>query len=248
MNTKIITSLATILVVGAAAVGGTYAWFTSSPVSSNSNTFTSGTLIAGLSDGGSSDAFDLGTVTNFAPGDETNTATIVIKNNGTLNLGWFGYFNLSGVTKDMDKAIYIKDAQMEFLNPTTGTWETTDHFIANGTGSGTYGAYYTTLAASDPMGVISMRTWNNDNAMGAGNGVQIGALKPGYSYKLTVKLAMADAADNTYQGGEMTVNYVVKATQLKAGALNYLGSLDAKIVDTASNLLTWMEAQIVKQI
>lgn len=246
MNTKIIASLATIAVVGAAAVGGTYAWFTSS-VESNSQVFASGTLIANLSDGTSMRAFNLGTVSNFAPGDETNSAALVIKNDGSLNLGWFGYFDVTGVTKDMDKAIYIKDAQMEFLNPTTGTWEMTDHFIVNGTGSGPYGGYYANLAQNDPMKVISLRTWNNDNAMGAGGGVQMGALKPGYSYRLTVKLAMAEAAGNDYQGGTMPVKYVVKATQLKAAALDKLGLDDNRIVDTASNLLTWMNQQIAKQ-
>jgi predicted ribosomally synthesized peptide with SipW-like signal peptide len=246
---KILFSIMALVMVIAMA-GSAFAYFTDT-ATSNNNTFTAGTLALNVNANSSADTFSfpLGDLSNFAPGDQTALQPITIVNSGNLNLGWLGYFELSGVTKDMDKAIYIKDAKMTFVAPSGSSWtEPEDHFIVNGTGSGTYGAYYTALAATDPLHVISLRTWNLDNAMGIGGGVQNGAMKPGFSYVLTLQLGMAPEAGNDFQAGTITVDYIVKATQVNAAALSVLDAADARIsIADPTAVTAWMNTQISHQ-
>lgn len=253
---KIIKSLAVIAFVAAIAIGATSAYFSDSEISAG-NTFTSGTLDVVINDNTATDGtfpLDLGAAA-MAPGEESNSVALNIKNGGSLNLGWFGYFNLTDSTPEMDQVVYIKDAKMEFLDETGknmedgGGWaEPTDHFITNGTGSGTYGGYYVALANLSEYDVVTLHNWNLDNAMGAGNGVQMGALKPGYSYRFTFKLAMVGAAGDEYQGKDLGVQYIVKAGQMNAAALNAVGLGDTRIVDNAGDLhLGWMNTQILHQ-
>lgn len=247
---KILVSLLTLGAVAATVVAATGAYF-SDTETSEGNTFVAGTLTVDVNNNGSTGTFpiNLGTLTGFAPGDETQEVSLVIKNTGTMNYAWFGYFDLTGITQDMDKAIYIKSAKMEFLYPDLiTTWEPADQFITNGTGSGPYPAWYTALAASDPFGVISMRTFNgSNNMMGAGNGVFMGALKPNYSYKLTFRLAMVPEAGNEYQAGTMTVAYKILATQINAAAIDALSAGDTRIDAVGADHMTWLNQQIAKQ-
>ena len=129
--------------IGVMVIGmlGSGAWFTDTATSSTA-AISSGTL--SIDDGKVSEAV-LGTVANMAPGDVTNDATITIKNNGSLPLAWFGNLIVGG-DPELKDAIYIDYAQMEFLAPGSGTWETTDNFIANGVGAGTYPGWFNTLA------------------------------------------------------------------------------------------------------
>lgn len=240
---KILLSLLVVVAVGGATIAATSAYFTSQSIL-GASTLASGTLIVSAKQGGSS-VLNLGTVGNMAPGDETSQVVMDIKNDGTLNLGWVGYFQTGG--DEMEPAIYIKEAQMEFFKPNGETWEPLDHFISNGTGFGTWGGTYTALANSDPMNVVTIKSWNSSNAMGAGGGVQMGALKPNYLYRMTFTLGLAPLAGNSYQGKTMSIAYKVLSTQINADALDALFTSDSRLNVPGHNHVTWLEQQIAKQ-
>ena len=243
-----------LLLVGLLVFGlgmGTYAWFTSDATSTG-NEFTSGTLALDINDSGTSYDLNFGSIDlgNLQPSDVTDEVNVTIENDGSLNLVWFGKFELTGADFDeLSEALYIDYMEMEFLNPDTGNWEPNDEFIVNGRGAGTHADYYNNLADNDLMNVISLKTWRNANAMGAGDGVQIGALKPGYKYRLNFKLGFAPLAGNEYQGlgdsatDPFTLKYVVSATQVNVEAINAL--LNATI---GGNLIDWFNAQLDKQL
>jgi hypothetical protein len=224
--------------VMAFGVIGSGAWFTDSATSST-NSLSSGTLSI---DNGKLSQVTLGTISNMAPGDVTGDVVIVIENNGTIPLAWFGDLVVgSSVLKD---AIYIDYAQMEFLKPGgTGTWEPTDNFITDGVGSGNYPTWYNTLAGLSTFKVITLKNFDANNGMGSTPYEFMGALKPGYSYKLTLRFGFAEGAGNDYQhAGPLTVSFKADATQITAGAL------DAIQAGFGTNHLTWMNDQIVKQV
>jgi hypothetical protein len=86
MNTKILASLATIVAVGAIAVGVTYAWDHTVRTSTN-NTFASGTLDLSLSSGSGYHADDsvvFGTASNMAPGEDVGSYTLYFQNSGVM--------------------------------------------------------------------------------------------------------------------------------------------------------------------
>lgn len=250
MRRNIIISL---VLIGLLAFGigfGTFAWFTSSATSQN-NTFTAGTLK--LNENGMSGFTNLGNIGNMAPGDVTNEVSLVIENTGSLNLAWFGGFRVTpavenGTTK-LAEAIYIKYAKMEFLKE-GGTWENADEFIKDGVGAGDYSSYYNTLI-DDDLGVITLKNFLEANAMGAGPGVQMGALKPGSKYKFTFVLGFAPNAGNEYQADAEDINpinisYAVDATQIDLGALEALDNQHPEYAGL-TNHLAWLNAQIAKQ-
>ncbi|HYF75352.1 MAG TPA: TasA family protein [Candidatus Nitrosocosmicus sp.] len=250
MNKKVILSLVMVCVLAFGAGLGTFAWFTSTAVSSN-NIFDAGTLKLGIE---GNYALDLGTVgRKLAPGDTTNPVIVTIENTGDLDLGWFGRFDISSATDNakLAEAIYIKEAQMEFLNPTSGKWEPTDKFITNGTGSGPYPKAYTDLANADPLKVVTLKSFNEAGIMGVGKGVMKGALEKGYKYRFSFQLGMAPLADNKYQGDkveDLNLTYRVVATQVNADALAALDAADPVIdINSPAENLSWMQAQIDHQ-
>ena len=87
MNAKIITSLLAIVAVGAAAIGGTYAWF-SSQQSSTGNTFSSGTVALKLANINSANWADTVAATwnftNMAPGGAPQESILRLENQGTV--------------------------------------------------------------------------------------------------------------------------------------------------------------------
>jgi hypothetical protein len=173
----------------------------------------------------------------MAPGDKTGDVVIIIENNGTLPLAWFGDLIVSNSV--LKNAIYIDYAQMEFL---PASWETTDNFILNGVGSGPYPGWYNTLANQSAFGVVTLNVFDANNGMGSTPYEFMGALKPGYSYKLTLRFGFAEGAGNEYQGaGPMTIAFKADATQITAGALNAIGA------NFGTYHLTWMNDQIAKQ-
>lgn len=253
LNTRVLLSLGVIVAVSAALISATGAFFSDTETSTG-NTFSSGTLELEVNGNDSVGIFsvDLGDTSGMMPGDETDEGAIVIGNTGSSNLGWVGYFTTAGDT-DMAKKIYIKEMQMEFFDPIFGNWEPTDDFITNGTGSGPYGAYYTALAASDPnlTNRISLEHWNSmaNNMMGVGGGVFKGALKPGYTYRLSFVFAFDESADNSYQGKTMTVGYTAKATQIQTDAVAAMLNSGAPLTGAgaAASHVTWMNTQIGNQ-
>lgn len=239
-----------LLLVGLLAFGagiGTYAWFTSTATSTN-NEFVTGTLKLDINGEGDEEFnLDLGPIGNLAPGEKTDEVSIEIKNDGSLDLVWFGKFVIND-EEGLSNAIYIDDMKMEFLDDEgeINNWEVTDHFIKDGKGYGEYGDHYDGLI-DEAMGVITLANFLNDNAMGAGNGVQMGALKPGYSYRLTFTLGMAEAAGNEYQGKSMDLAYTIDATQVNEGAISSLLESEEHLSGDVSHLYNWFVDQIEKQ-
>lgn len=95
MNTRILTSVLTIITVVAAVAGATYAFFSDSGTSSG-NVFTSGTLELKLSDGNEADQDNVTATwgdTTLNPGD-TGSGTLAITNAGSIA----GFIDISGVT------------------------------------------------------------------------------------------------------------------------------------------------------
>ena len=230
----------------ASAVGvGTQAWFSDTKTGPG-GTFTAGTLI--LDDAGFA-SFDLGTITgHMAPGDLTNTVVITIKNDGTLPLAWFGGLEVSGGAL-LREAIYIDYGQMEFVPKVGGIWnEPTDNFITAGIGSGTYASSFGYLATppESKFGVISLEAWDDNALMTPGFPYEhMGALDPGYSYRLTLGFGFAKLAGNEYQGDvdgpqPVTIIFKVYATQVNAEALDALKS-------GLSIYLPWMNTQLANQ-
>lgn len=236
---RILFSLMVIASVVALISGGTLAWFTDTAASTPS-TFTSGTL--SINDGlvVNSGAIP---IPNMAPGDLTDPITIEIKNNGSLNLGWVGDWQFTGNAK-LQEALYIASAKMEFLKPDGSAWEPTDEFITNGRGSGPYPSWFNILASSSPFNVVTFKVWDGNDGMGVAPYEHMGALKPGYSYKLTVRFGMAELAGNEYQSlGPTSASLVVKATQINAAAMTAFFGPD----DWAGSHIPWMNAQLAKQ-
>ena len=255
-------AMVSLLLIGLMAFGagiGTYAWFTSQATSTG-NTFTAGTLTVGL-DHGDTVELNLGDTGNMQPGDVTEQIEVMVTNDGSLDLAYFGYFVVDenqgplapAPQYSLLDAIYIKEFKTEFLDPDgEGTWEDADHFIQEGHGIGYFAQF------DDPvMGVMTLRQWmKNGGGMGVGGGVQTGALAPydgnddGFVYKHTIQFGFAPLAGNEYQGiGPMDIQYVVKATQVDAGALEALDNEDAKIsIGDYAHMEGWYEDQIEKQV
>jgi hypothetical protein len=239
MFKKTLALLIAIAILGVMAFGmiSSGAWFTDT-ATSDTNSLSSGTLSI---DDAKLSQVNLGTISNMAPGDKTGDVVIVIENNGTIPLAWFGDLIIgNSVLKD---AIYIDYAQMEFLKPGGGSWEPTDNFISDGVGDGDYPTWYNTLAGLSTFKVITLKNFDANNGMGSTPYEFMGALKPGYSYKLTLRFGFAEGAGNDYQhAGPLTVSFKADATQITAGAL------DAIQAGFGTNHLTWMNDQIVKQV
>jgi len=243
MNKKILASIFVIGILALAMGYGTYSWF-SDTKTSTSNTFTAGTLDISL---GESETTEI-SIGNMAPGDVTGDWVITIKNDGTLNLAWFGDLVVTGGSMLRD-VIYIDYAQMEFLdkngNPNALWPEPTDNFILNGVGSGLYPDWYNTLAGLSTFGVITLKNFDGNNGMGVAPYEFMGALKPEYSYRLTLRFGFAKGAGNEYQGdvaGPVTISFKVDATQVNAEAIHAINSAWA-----APALVDWMNTQLSHQ-
>jgi predicted ribosomally synthesized peptide with SipW-like signal peptide len=237
MQKKILVSMMVIGLVAALAGAGLYAYFSDTETSS-SNTFTAGTLKISL---GESETTEI-SISNMAPGDVTGDWVITITNTGTIPLAWFGDWVITDDT--LKKAIYIDYAQMEFLKPGGGTWEETDNFIKDGKGAGVYPSWYNHLASLSNFGVVTLDVWDGNNGMGCAPYEHMGALKPGYSYRLTVRFGFAAGADDTYQGlGPLTIKLKVDATQVNAGAIGELPIAPNAI----PGLVDWLNVQLTKQ-
>lgn len=228
--------LITISLVGI----GTYAYF-SDTETSPATTFTAGTLEL---NGPGIANFNLGTIGNMAPGDKTGDAVIYIQNVGTVPLGWFGDLVISGGNK-LREAIYIDYALMQFEG---GSWaEADDNFILNGRGSGPYPGEYNKFADLSPFKVLTLKNFDGGPFMNPGTGYEfMGALKPGYAYRLTLRFGFAEGAGNEYQGSvtsPVNISFKVDATQVKKEALKLLVPTLADAPWTEG----WMNGQLANQ-
>jgi len=221
---------------------GSGAWFSDS-ATSTATTISSGTLSI---DDAKLNTLTIANLTNMAPGDVTTTAEIVIENNGNLNLAWFG--NLIVSDSDLKNVIYIEDAQMEFLSPTNANWQSvpypapwgfgTDHFIKEGKG---FGPYPTTWTGPDNLATLTV--FDGNSGMAPGTPYEfMGALKPGYKYKLSLRFGFYEGAGNFYQAqGPMTISLNVDATQINVKAMEAL-------YPSLGNMFGWMNNQILDQV
>ena len=250
IKSRMLVSMLVIALAAALIGGATMAWFTDEDTAGET-TFTAGTLIVDVSDGltefhglleeGSKHG-------NMNPGDVYDEIVIEIVNDGTKNFAWFGDWTatvLDGTKSDaLLDAIYIKTMKMEFLRPDATEWETADQFITDGVGSGAYPGWYNTLAAEGPFPVVSLRSWIDNNGMGTTPFEHMGALRPGYKYKLTVQFGFHHLADNDYQGdvaSPIELGFAVEAHQVNLDALN------AFQPGFGTNHHAWLMAQIAKQ-
>jgi predicted ribosomally synthesized peptide with SipW-like signal peptide len=223
-----------VMVIGMLGSG---AWFTDTATSAT-NSLTSGTL--SIEDAKLSED-TLGTIAPMAPGDKTGEVVIVVKNNGNLPLFWVGNLVIEGPAK-LKEAIYIDYAMMQFEG---GSWaEADDNFITNGVGSGLYPTDYNAAAALNKFHKIGLNVFDGRNFMGVTPNEFMGALKPGYNYRLTLKFGFAEGADNSYQGlGPLTIKFVANAMQPKAEAIHaYNGGWDSNYMQS------WALGQIANQL
>jgi hypothetical protein len=165
---------------------------------------------------------------------------ITITNTGSMPLAWFGDLVVDGDAK-LKEAIYIDYALMQFEG---GTWaEADDNFILDGVGSGPYPGWYDTLASQSGFGVVSLNVFDGNSGMGVAPYEFKGALKPGFSYKLTLRFGFAEGAGNDYQGeGPVNVSFKVFATQVNADAID---AHQAGLSVGAD--LPWMQTQLNNQ-
>lgn len=243
MKKRIILSLVIITIV---VIGATRAFFSDTKITSDylaASAFTAGTLRL---DGAGFTSFDFGNIV-LAPGEKTTERSVIIKNVGTMPLAWFGNLIIDGGPK-LKEAIYIDSAKMEFLdtagNVNPANWnDPTDIFITNGRGSGSYPNEYNVVANMSPFQVITLNNFDGHNFMGSTPYEFAGALKPNYSYKLTLKFGFAEGAGNDYQGdvvgGPINVSFRADATQIIQSAITALG--------TPFTDIAWLNAQIAKQ-
>lgn len=241
-----------VIALAAALIGGaTMAWFTDTDTAGET-TFTAGTLIVDVSKGLTTFNNLLPNASkhgNMNPGDVYDEIEIIIENKGTKNFAWFGDWTATAVdgskTNVLLDAIYIKTMKMEFLAPDATEWEPADQFITDGVGSGLYPGWYNTLAAQGPFPVVSLRSWIDNNGMGTTPFEHMGALRPGYKYKLTVQFGFYSGAGNSYQGNvasPIKVGFAVQAHQVNVDALNTFQP------NFGTNHHAWLMAQIAKQL
>lgn len=266
MKKKLLLTMLTLAVSASMIVGGTMAWFTSEDDAGNA-VFTAGVLNIDVSDGLTTfnDLLPVSSHGNMNPGDVYDEFEIVIENDGTKNLAWFGDWQFTPEEAVDDKlldAIYIKTMGMQMLDENDELWDDNDpwysgyNFIEDGRGNfvghnqGEADAF-DAMADESPFNVITLRNWNDNNGMITLSGApfeHMGALKPGNKYVLTVQFGFHEGAGNEYQGNAagvspITVGFEVNSTQVVADAI------DAEIAPTGLGTahITWLENQLSVQ-
>ena len=269
MKKKIIFTLLTLTVAVALLAGGTMSWFTDED-DAGTTEFTAGILSIDVNDAIGGEEFNIGPIDHMNPGDVYDPIELVITNDGTKNLAWFGDWTFTPVVEEgqdpakWDKLLdvmYIKYAKMEFITTAkpSGKWLDPDEFIIDGKGQNDF---YKSLEDPD-LGVITLRNWNNNAGMAPGTEFEhMGALRPDtadnhfFSYKLTVVFGFHPDAGNEYQGNAIKtdgdgnfisgvapikVGFNVKAYQVNKDALEDAGGA------LLSNHFGWLKDQIAAQ-
>ena len=211
MNKKIIISLLLIGVLAFGAGIGTYAWFTSTATSSN-NTFTAGTLKIDVNDSlNNNNTFSILSTGNMAPGQSTGKATLVIENQGNLNLGMFRQFRLAADSSEiMAKALVVS------------TFKITDPSIPNGLDLTTHAHWTTNRWDIDGVGGVTLWDLANRVTDVSNDGWDIFGLKPNGSQTIEIEFTLPETVGNEVQGLSATLAMNVRATQINAGAIEAL--------------------------
>lgn len=249
---RIITSLLVVGVVTAAGIGASQAFFSDTETSSG-NVLSAGTFQIDV-DGNSDGTFDinLAKVTGLMPGDKTGEAKIVVKNNGNVDMATFGQFTLSGIGgTSLDEVLKFYTYKVDYFDqngavarwasddPYYGLDNNEDWFIKDGNPHSQWVAY---------GGKHFLNEWvfGNGPLDVPGTSWDMEGLKPGEYYEITFELQMDPFAGNTYQGEDVTIGYVVKATQIDTDAINALG-LGGQLNDFTyvnNNVLPYLETQV----
>lgn len=221
-----------VMVFGVLSSG---AWFTDTKSSTTPSTISSGNLEL---NGPGITSFYLGTIPPMAPGDKTGPVSILIKNDGNIPLAWFGDLVVTG-NGDLKKAVYIESGVMEFLG---GQWiEPVDTFITKGIGAGNYPGCYNAMALANEFNVVGLDKFDGTSCMGVAPYEFTGALKPGFSYKLTLNFGFAELAGNSYENlNGLNISFKVDAQQVKENALTAFGY--------GLNNWAWLNTQLDHQI
>lgn len=270
MKKKIIYTMLALTMAIALVAGGTMAWFTSE-ANAGETTFTAGTLHVGVTEGLSNLIEVAPKIENMNPGDVYDAIEIVISNDGTKNLAWFGNWIFTPVVDEEDEnynpeqdytklldAIYIHSMKMEFLNAagqpwTDDPWYSGYEFIANGRGNFVghnqgEANYYNSLADMSEFDVITLRNWNDNNSMITIPGApyeHMGALRGNSEnvYKLTVRFGFHQAADNDYQGDATGVAPIKVEFQVDATQV-HADALNSLFTNLGTNHFTWLQNQL----
>lgn len=233
MKKYMVMAVFAMIAIMALGMLNTGAWFSDSD-STATQGLKAGTLKLGEA---GFNSFDLGTISNIYPGWVSDEVQIDIVNKGSIDLAWLGDLVVSDSI--LKNVVYIKTAKMEFLRPDGGTWEPVDPFITDGIGSGTWPTVWT-----GPGNLATLAVYDGTSNMAPGTRFEhMGALKPGYKYRLTLQFAMYEGAGNEYQAaGPLNLRFEVVAGQINGDALNALTGYS-----TMGNHITWFNQQIAKQ-
>lgn len=198
MKTKIFVSMMVIVVSLSMVISSTMAWFTSSATSTG-NTFSSGTLKIDVNDSlNNNNSFEILKLDNMAPGADIGTKTLVIKNAGTLDLGMFRSFSMSG-SNDLANQIQVV------------TFKVTDWSITGGVELAL--DYRWDYNKDGILTLYELATKVPDY------GWDILGLKSGANQTIEIGFKFLETAPNGVQGKSVTLNMNVVATQIKAAAI-----------------------------
>jgi predicted ribosomally synthesized peptide with SipW-like signal peptide len=251
----ILVSLLVIAVVASLVGASTWAWFSDTETSTG-NKFTAGTLnvAANESSPPGTFTFDLGTISNIAPGDTTGSATITVTNVGSLNAATFGRFVLTG-DSGLANALKFYEYKVEYykadgvtpvarwaspdFDPYFGTAINMDYWVKAGVMHPTFVSY---------GGKDNLRDWvDGDGALDIpGASWDMEGLKSGSKYVLSFQFQMDPNAGDIYQGATVTLGYEVKATQIKKGAVLAL-NLGGNMPTAVDDHIAYMEGQLASQ-
>lgn len=227
---KILLSALTIGVVATVAVFATNAFFSDTETSTG-NTITSGTLKIEANGNNSSGTFtiNMGTITALVPGDLTGSATVTVKNIGSVNAATFGEFTLAGVDGvSLDEVLKFYNYKVEYFNA-DGTpaprWATDDPYYGEAVNQDWFIRDGQTGLWTAVGGATLLADWVSGNGVldVPGTAWDMEALKPGEYYTVTFQFQMDPLAGNAYQAEDVTLGYVVKATQINTDAIVALG-------------------------
>lgn len=250
---KILTSVFSILLISGVVAGATGAFFTDSEVSTaaafNGGTFTID--VNGDSDG--TFEFNLGDISDIAPGDLTGTAEIIVKNSSDINAATFGRFTLSG-GDGLEDVLNIYHYKVEYFNADdtlTDRWTAPDFdpYFGEAVNQDWWikeGVVHTNFVNAGGTGNIKTWVQGNGPLDVPGTAWDMEALKPGEYYKITFQFQMDPSANNSYQNKTVNLGYEVKATQINTSAVVGLG-LGGQLNDNGyvgPNVIPYLQSQV----
>ena len=194
MKRKAILSLMLVAVLMIGASLGTYAWFTSTATSSDSQ-FSTGTLKLATEGKKSFDIVEIKEL--LQTGAEIETEPIIIENKGNLDLAMFKRFNMSGSTELAKKIKVTK-------------------FVVND-----WSAKDEDLAKDANLSLYDLVNWESE--VSSEHWTVLG-LREGQAQTIELKFMVDEDAGNEIQGKGLTLSMEILATQMKAGAIKALNT------------------------